>query len=77
MPSASKMTYARILGDEYGIDLWTIAGCVVTDEITENAAGFNRVMVIAIEDRFGDGILDHVWERAEQEYERELANAGR
>lgn len=76
MPSGSRRTYADIIRSEYGIELWAVAGCVVSQELVENARGYNEVMMLAIDDRFGAEVLDSASRRAEVEYREHLEAQG-
>jgi hypothetical protein len=61
-----------ILSNEFGIDVVVVAGCIVSGELREKSRGYNDVMEAAIEERYGRGILERLWRRAQSEYQKKL-----
>jgi hypothetical protein len=61
--------YGDILEREYGIQLDWVAACVVRPSLVSEVAGYNSIMVPAIERRFGKGILSQIEKRAIAGYE--------
>jgi len=61
--------YVTILRQRYQIEMKTVAGCLVDDEIVGHAVGYNEIMKAEIERRFGPGLLERVREEAEAEAE--------
>jgi hypothetical protein len=62
--------YKEKLWKDYGIELIAVAGCMVSDEIVENARGYNEVSLAEVEKRYGEGILDRVLKEAGAEFEQ-------
>lgn len=72
------LEYKEILSREYGVELVDVAEYVdrgevgvevISYESIERLRGYNEVMEAAIERRHGRGILERVWQRAQQEFE--------
>ena len=61
----------KLLQDRLGVRLEAVAGCVVTDELTENVRGYNSRMKREIAARFGPNAVDDIFKQAEEEYKRE------
>ena len=68
---ARRDKYQEILLREYRVKLVAVAGCIVTNELVEEAGGYNEVSEAAIEGRYGQGTLERAWHRAQQEHDRE------
>lgn len=63
--------YWGLLSRKYGIEHEVVADCVVTQEIVEEAHGYNEVMHAAIEGRFGEDIFSEARLEAELAHESE------
>jgi hypothetical protein len=63
--------YRQLMHNRLGVELMTVAGCVVTEELVENVRGYNRRMKQEIAARFGPNALDDIRKEAEEEYNRE------
>lgn len=59
--------YYEILRHEYGVDVVPVAGCIVSYELRGKTRGYNDVMETAIEQRFGNGTVERLWQRARRE----------
>lgn len=57
--------YWDILTERYGIERVGVAGCVVEEDLTQQADDYNAIMVAEIQARFGTDIFDKAWEEAE------------
>lgn len=55
--------YRVAIRDEFGIESECVGGCTALPGVFERANGYNEVMKAEIENRFGPGVLDAVWER--------------
>jgi len=65
--------YERLLQERYGIELDSIGGCVVDQELVDYAAGYAEVSKAAIEARFGADVLDRTWETAQKRFLSQMA----
>jgi hypothetical protein len=61
----SQLEYAKLLKTECGVEA-TVAGFDLTEGGEKANAGYNDVMRIEIEHRFGAGVLDRLQKRAEE-----------
>jgi hypothetical protein len=73
LPVPWRPKAGQLLEDQLGVRLETVAGCVVTDELTENVRGYNSRMKREIAARFGPNAVDEIFKEAEEEYQREHA----
>lgn len=64
LPAGCRGDYARLLREQYEIDLNAVAGCVVSTWIVEHARCYNEVMETEIDRRHGTGTLDRVAKKA-------------
>lgn len=62
--------YAERLRNSYNIELVTVAGCVVTQDLIDRTRGYNDISLPVIEARYGTGILDRVREQAGAEWKQ-------
>ena len=62
--------YAQHLRNDYDIELVTVAGCVVTEDLVNRTQGYNEAALPVIEARYGKGILEQVHARAVDEWKR-------
>ena len=60
--------YAQHLRDDYNMDLVTVAGCVVTEDLINRTQGYNETMLPMIEARYGKGVLERVHAQAVDEW---------
>lgn len=67
-PGTQTFIFGELLESELGVDFRPIAGCVVNDEITNRAAGYNAIMEAEIEHRFGVGVLERIQDASEEKY---------
>jgi hypothetical protein len=68
LPDPARPEYAELLEQRLGVQLDPIAACLVTDEITGRAEGYDVVMIGHLEARHGRGILDRLWAEAERRH---------
>ena len=62
--------FEKHLKEGFTIELVRVAECLVTDEIVDEAKGYNDVAVAEIEKRYGKGILERVHADAVGEFEQ-------
>jgi hypothetical protein len=62
--------YAQHLRNDYNIELVTVAGCVVTEELVNRTRGYNEAALPLIEARYGKGILERVHKQAVDEWKQ-------
>jgi hypothetical protein len=62
--------YAQHLRNDYNIELVTVAGCVVTEELVNRTRGYNEAALPLIEGRYGKGILERVHQQAVDEWKQ-------
>ena len=65
--------YLRLLKKECGVDWETVDNPPETEALLAEMGGYNDVMRVEIEHRYGKGILEKLHERAMAEYFRSLA----
>jgi hypothetical protein len=56
--------FGQILKSEYKVELDWVAGCVVSPRLANEVAGYNSVMIKAVEKKFGKGVLQAAEKRA-------------
>lgn len=61
--------YAQHLRNDYNIELVTVAGCVVTEDLINRTRGYNETALPLIEARYGKGILERVRGQAVDEWQ--------
>ena len=62
--------YAARLRNDYNIELVTVAGCVVTEELVDRTRGYNEAVLPVIEARYGQGILQRVHRQASDDWKQ-------
>jgi len=60
--------YAQHLRNDYNIELVTVAGCEVTEDLINQTRGYDETALPIIEARYGKGILERVRARAVGEW---------
>ena len=60
--------FSKIASSDYGIEV-VPNGCTMSDQGIEHARGYNDVSVAAIKRKYGAGIIDTIWQRAQIDYE--------
>lgn len=60
MPSEHYLKYVRLLRDRLGVELNSVAGCAVGQELVRDTDAYNAVMTQEIERRFGAGVLQRL-----------------
>ena len=66
--------YAQHLRNDYNLELVTVAGCVVTEELVNRTQGYNEAALPVIEARYGKGILERARGQAADEWKRTHAS---
>jgi hypothetical protein len=61
--------YQSILKEKYKVSFEWVGGCLVDEETSDYADGYNIVSLAGIEAKYGKGILAYVRKLAEAEYE--------
>jgi hypothetical protein len=61
--------YVELLNEECGVE-WETVTDKPTAKLIAEMGGYNDVMRVEIEDRFGRGILDKLWKQAEAAYRK-------
>jgi hypothetical protein len=69
--------YQSILKEKYKISFEWVGGCMVDEETSDYADGYNEVSEAGIEAKYGKGILEKVRRRAEAEYENKYGEKER
>lgn len=62
--------YAQHLRNDYNVELVTVAGCVVTEDLINRTRGYNETALAIIEARYGKGILERVRAQAVEEWKQ-------
>jgi hypothetical protein len=62
--------YAEHLRNDYNIELVTVAGCVVTEDLVNRTRGYNDTALPLIEARYGKGILEQVHKQAADQWKQ-------
>ena len=65
LPAYWARDYRRLLRERLGVELRSVAGCLIDSKVAGDTFLYNRVMTEEIERRFGAGILKHLEEEAE------------
>ena len=66
----SSRFYSMLLSSRLGIQQETIAGCVVTEDLTKYANAYNTVIEKWAKKKFGDDIFEQLMTEAEQLYRK-------
>ena len=59
--------FSEIAAHDYGIEVVT-HGCIISGQGIERTRGYNEVSLAAIKRKYGDGVIDSIWERAQRKY---------
>ena len=62
--------YSQHLRNSYNIELVTVAGCVVTEDLVNRTRGYNETVLPVIESLYGRGVLDRVRREADDEWKQ-------
>jgi hypothetical protein len=62
--------YAEHLRNDYNIELVTVAGCVVTEDLVNRSRGYNDTALPVIEARYGKGILERVHKQVPDQWKQ-------
>ena len=62
--------YAQHLRKDYNIELVTVAGCGVTEDLVNRTRGYNETALPIIEARYGKGVLERVRAQALDEWKQ-------
>jgi hypothetical protein len=64
LPSSARPAYARMLKNQYGIELRTVAFCTVSADLVAYADAYNKVSIAASDRKFGHDVFKEVAEAA-------------
>jgi hypothetical protein len=59
--------FSQIASERYGIEVVT-HGCIISEAGIEHTRGYNDVSLAAIKRKYGDNVIDYIWERAHAHY---------
>jgi hypothetical protein len=62
LPSSGRPAYARMLKNQYGIELRTVAFCIVSADLVAYADAYNKVSIAASDRKFGHDVFKEVAE---------------
>ncbi len=62
--------YRRLIQDRYGVEVHSVAGCVVTEDLVQYVRGYNDVSRSRIQARFGKDIFAECAEEARASWEQ-------
>lgn len=58
LPAPWRTTYARLLRERHGIELRSVAGCMIGEETLQHMKSYNSLMEAEISRRFGADLLE-------------------
>jgi len=73
LPSPWRPEYARLLRERYGIEIRTVALCIVSRTLVSYADGYNEVSAAAANRKFGHDVFKECAEAASQSWEHQRA----
>ncbi|HSD45408.1 MAG TPA: hypothetical protein VLB87_02260 [Pyrinomonadaceae bacterium] len=59
--------FIDIAANDYGIEV-VPRGCIISTGTIERATAYNDVSLAAIKRKYGDAIIETIWDRAQQQY---------
>jgi len=68
LPAPYFGEYTKLLLDRYHIELRQVAGCLIDDQISGHAKGYNEVAMKEIERRYGKDMLETARQEASKQY---------
>lgn len=77
LPSPESAEYSYILKTKYHIDLFGLAGCVVSEGLLAYADGYSGVSGAFIKEKFGTNIFHQAWQEAQAAYQARIEAMGR
>jgi len=69
LPAPYFGEYTKLLLNQYHIELRRVAGCVIDEQISGHAQGYNEVAMKEIERRYGKDMLETARQEASQRFE--------
>jgi len=63
--------YAELLRERYGVELYTVAFCIVSENVRSYADSYNAVSAAAANRKFGHDIFRECMEAARRSWERQ------
>jgi hypothetical protein len=72
LPARWSQQYHALMRERYGIEMETVGGCVVTENVASYTRAYNEVMEREIERRFGRHVFDDVAEDARELFEKDI-----
>lgn len=78
LPPGWRSEYARLLKEEYGIEMRTVALCIVSETLRSYVDSYDEVSTAAANHKFGHDVFNECAEAARKNWERQRAvSAGR
>jgi hypothetical protein len=71
LPSPWRPEYTRLLRERYGIEVHTVALCIVSETLVSYANSYNEVSVTASNRKFGRDVFKECAETASKNWERQ------
>jgi hypothetical protein len=68
LPLPERSEYAELLRERYGIEVRTVAFCIVSKSLCDYADGYNGVSIPAANREFGHDIFKECWEIASRNW---------
>jgi hypothetical protein len=59
--------FSEIAANDYDIEV-VPHGCTISEQGIERLRGYNDVSLAAIKRKYGDEVIDRIWDRAQQQY---------
>jgi hypothetical protein len=73
LPTTWRPEYARLVRERYGIEVHTIALCIVSETLMSYADSYNQVSVTAANRKFGHDVFKECAELARKNWELQRA----
>jgi len=71
MPDFEKQNAERVIADKWGIEFYSVAGCVITQKLEDSVEQHNKAVEISIANKFGKDWRNKFHEEVDAEFERE------
>ena len=68
LPPRGVAEYKQILREKYGVEYRQVALCIVSRSLVAYADSYDKISGDAIRQKFGNDILKHSWDEANQEW---------
>jgi hypothetical protein len=73
LPPRGRPEYARLLKERYGIELYAVAGCIVSDPLVSYVDSYDEVIAAAAKQKFGHDVFKECWDEARKNSEEPLS----